>query len=68
MFLFGRMCIMESWARKAGECFKHCLMDHPSRSMEDSSAKGDLNCGNVAQEVKRRGMLVCCLNIILVIF
>lgn len=31
------------------ECFKHSFMGHTSRSMEDSSAEDNLNCGD--QEV-----------------
>lgn len=26
-------------------------MSHPSRSIEDSGAEGDVNCGGLAQEV-----------------
>jgi hypothetical protein len=33
------------------ECFKHCLMGHPSRSVEDRAADADSNCGSLAQEV-----------------
>jgi hypothetical protein len=34
------------------ECFQWCLMGHPSRNMEDSSADGNLNSGGLqAQEV-----------------
>ena len=31
-------------------CFKHELIGHTGRIMEDSSAEGDLNCGVLAQE------------------
>jgi hypothetical protein len=50
------------------ECFKRGLMDSPSRNMEDTGVVCDLNCGVLAQEVQRRKILVCCLEIILVIF
>ena len=44
---------VEVWTfvRKAVECFKHCLMGHTNRSMEDGGAKNYLNCGVLAQEV-----------------
>ena len=51
MLLSGRMWTMGFWIRKAVECFKCCLMGHPSRNMEDSGAEGDLNCEGLAQEV-----------------
>ena len=41
---------MVLWVGKTAECFKHCLMGHPSRNMEDSGAENDLNCGGMAQE------------------
>ena len=36
------------------ECFKWGLMGHPSRSMEDSGAEGDLNYGGLAQEISEK--------------
>ena len=39
------------WIRKAVECFKWGFMSHTSRSMEDSGAEADLNCGGLDQEV-----------------
>ena len=33
------------------ECFKHCLMGHPSRSMEDRGAKSYVNYRGLTQEV-----------------
>jgi hypothetical protein len=36
--------------------------------MEEISAKGDLNSEGLAQRFQRRRILVCCLEIILVIF
>ena len=33
------------------KCFKHCLMGHPSRNMEDSVAKSDLICWGMSPEV-----------------
>ena len=47
MFLFGGIWTLVLWVRKAVECFKHCLMGHTSRSMENSGVECDLmNCGN----------------------
>jgi hypothetical protein len=63
MLLFGGMWTLGLWIRKAVEWFKCCLMGHTSRSMEDSSAKGNLNCGG---QIKR--ILLCSLEIFLVIF
>lgn len=37
--------------RKASRHFKWGLVGHTSRSMEDGSAEGDLNCQDIAQEV-----------------
>ena len=37
--------------RKVMECFKRSSMGHTSKSMEDSGAEGDLNCGSLAHEV-----------------
>ena len=36
------------------ECFKHCLMGHTSRSLEDRIAKSDLNCQRYTQEVSEK--------------
>ena len=53
--LFGVIWIWGVWVRKAVECFKHCLMGHASRSMEDSGAECDLiNCGG--QEVLEKNV------------
>ena len=37
--------------RKVMEYFKHSLMGHTSKNMEDSGTEGDLNCGRLAHEV-----------------
>lgn len=42
------------WIRKAVEYFAWNLMGHPSRNMNDHDAKGDLNCGSLAQIFQRR--------------
>jgi hypothetical protein len=36
------------------ECFKWALTGQSSRSMEDSGAESDLNCGDLAQEVSEK--------------
>ena len=52
MLLFGGLWNTSApWTRKVVECFKHGLMGTTSRSIEDSSAEGDENCGGPAQEV-----------------
>jgi hypothetical protein len=43
-------------------------MHHLSRGMEDSGAEGDLNCGDLTQEVRRRQVLVCRLETVFVMF
>jgi hypothetical protein len=43
-------------------------MHHPSRSVEDSGAEGDLNRGVWLKEFQRRILLIRDLEIILVIF
>jgi hypothetical protein len=42
--LFRIMWALRLWIRKAAEHFKWGLMDHISRSKEDSGAQSDLNC------------------------
>lgn len=46
VFLLGAVCDLVLWVRKAVECFKHCLVGHISRSMEDNGAENDLNNGD----------------------
>lgn len=48
--LFGEMCTLGLWIRKAVEGFKCGLKGHPSRNIEDSGTVGDLKCGTLAQE------------------
>ena len=36
------------------EYCNNCLMGHPGRILEDSSAKSDVDCGGIAQEVTER--------------
>ena len=53
MLLFGEICTLELCVRKAQNCFRHCLMGHTSRSMDNSVAECDLmKCVDLAQEVK----------------
>ena len=42
------------WVRKAEESFKHCLMGHISRNMEDNGVDNDLKCLELAQEVSQK--------------
>ena len=50
MVLFGVTWALEDWVTRLLECIKCSLMDHTSRSTEDSGAECDvLNCGD--QEV-----------------
>ena len=46
MWIFG--------VKKAVEYFKQGFMGLISRTMKDSGAEGDLNCGDLAQEVSER--------------
>ena len=47
MFLSGVIRTLELWVKKAGECFKHYVMGHTSRSIENNTAECDLmNCGD----------------------
>ena len=48
MFLFGGIWTLVFWVRKAVGCFKHCLMGHTSRIIED------VNCGGLTQEVSEK--------------
>ena len=48
MFLFGVMWALVLWVKKAIEYFKHCLMGHSSKTMEDSGAMSYLNCQGLA--------------------
>ena len=51
-FLPGRIRnTLELWTRKVIGHFRQTSAGHTSRSMEDSGAEGDLNCGGLAQEV-----------------
>ena len=55
MCLFLGIWTLIFWVWKATECFKHCLMGHSSRSMEDSGAESDLmNCEELAQEFSEK--------------
>ena len=36
VLLFEVLWILQLWIRKAVECFKCCLVGHPSRNIEDS--------------------------------
>ena len=49
--LFGGIWNLKLQISKAVECFKWSSEGHTSRSMEDSGAEGDLNCGGLAQVV-----------------
>ena len=64
--LFGGMWIWGLW--KAVECFKWGLIGRTSRSIEDSGAEGDLNCGSLAQETSEENNFSYCILPILVIF
>ena len=46
MFLFGEMWIFGLWIWKGMECFKLDLMGYSSMNIEDTVARGDLNCGD----------------------
>ena len=48
MFLFGVMWALVLRVKKAIEYFKHCLMGHSIKNMEDSGAKSYLNCQGLA--------------------
>ena len=67
MLLFGGMWHSGFWIRKAVKCFKWGLKGQPSRTMKDSDAEGDLNCGGLAQEVSEKRNLSI-LETVLVIF
>lgn len=50
MFLFGGIWnVLRVWIRKVIRHFKHGLMGHPSRSMEESVAESKMNCRCLAQ-------------------
>ena len=68
ILLLGGMWTLGLWVRKAVECFKWDFMSHTNRSMEDSGAEADLNCGGLDQEVQRRRLLICSLKVVLMIF
>ena len=40
-------------------CFKHCLMGHTSRSMEDSGTDNDLKCRKLAQVSEKNFSMLC---------
>jgi len=45
MLLFEGMWVLSLWVRKAVEFLRLDLMGHPGRTMGESGAEGDLNCG-----------------------
>lgn len=53
--------------RKTVVCFKHYLMVHTSRSIEDTNAE-NLNCGGLTQVVSEVKKFSSCLEMFLVIF
>ena len=58
MFLVGEIGALVRLVRKAMECFKHVLMGHTSRSMDNSGAECDLiNCEQLPQEVSEENLL-----------
>ena len=50
MVLVGGIWTLGLWVRTAVDCFKHGLMDHSSKSMEDSGAEEDLICGGLGSK------------------
>ena len=68
MLLFGRMWVLGLWIRKAAECFKWGLVGHSSRNTKDNDTEGDLTVWAWVKSFQRKGILVCCLEIVLVIF
>lgn len=56
MILFGGMWTLGVQIRKAVESFKWGLMGHPSRSLKDSGAEDDLNCGDLDLEVSEENI------------
>jgi hypothetical protein len=68
MLLSGGMWIWKLWIWEAVECSKRGFMDHPSGNMKDVGAEGDSNRRSLTLEVSEKRNLVCCLEIILMIF
>lgn len=55
MLLLGGMWqTLELQTRKIVEYNKHRLMEHSSRTLEDSSSESNVECGSLNQEVQRR--------------
>ena len=48
MLLFRVILTLVLWDRKAGECFKHCLMGHISRSVFDNDADNEMEYWELA--------------------
>jgi hypothetical protein len=53
MVLLEGVWILGLWINKGVEGFKWGLMSHYKRNTEDGGTKGDLNCGNLTQEVSK---------------
>ena len=45
---------MGLWATKAVQCFKYCIMNHPSRSLGNRSTNGFLHYQEHTQEVSEK--------------
>ena len=50
------------------ECFKWGLIGHSIRNVKDVGAEGDFNFGAWFKRFQRSGILLCCLEIILMMF
>ena len=68
MLLVGQMWTMGLWIRKAAECFKQSLMEHISRSKEDSAVLSNVDYHSPAQMFQRRRILISGPEIVLMIF
>ena len=63
----GKRKTLGFWTRKVAKCYKLCLLGHPSRSLEDSSARSNMA---MKTQIKRLEgtILVIRLEAIFVIF
>ena len=51
MLFFREIWTLGDGVKKGVEHFKHCLIGHTSKSIEDSYAKCYLNCGVMVQKI-----------------
>ena len=67
LLLLGIIWTLGLWLVKIFKCIKICILDHTKRSKGDNDLDNGMKYQEPAQDVSVK-ILVCCLDIILVIF